>query len=103
TFQVLSERTSFFGVRFYPWVLHEVFGIPATEFTNGSLDVLSFLGRSGDKLFFDILKSHCFNERITIINAFLNAKIQSLSKKFLQIRPSIALIQSSEGNIKVDD
>src|SRR5690554_978125 len=102
-YKVLSDRTSFFGIRFYPWVLPELFGISATELTNGSLDILSLLGREGDILVSKMLKSHHFDQRIEIISTYLHAKIQDPSKKFLQTRQSIALIHSNEGRITVDE
>ncbi|MDM1295283.1 helix-turn-helix transcriptional regulator [Sphingobacterium sp. N143] len=102
-YQVLSDRTSFFGVRFYPWVLPELFGICATELTNGSLDILSLLGREGDRLVSDMLKSAHFDKRIEIISTYLSAKIQNPSKKFLQAQQSIVLIHSNEAEITVDE
>src|SRR5690606_8912695 len=76
-YEVLSDRTVFFGVRFYPWVLPELLGIPATELTNGSLDILSLLGRQGDTLKSEMLNSHHFRDRIRIITRYFNAKIQN--------------------------
>ncbi len=102
-YEVLSDRTVFFGVRFYPWVLPELFGIPATELTNDSLDIMSLLGRDGDALKSDMLNSYHFDHRIRIITAYLNSKIQNPSKRFMQIQHSFVLIRSSEGNITVDD
>lgn len=102
-YEVLSDRTVFFGVRFYPWVLPELFGIPATELTNDSLDIMSLLGRDGDALKSDMLNSDHFDDRIRIITTYLNSKIQNPSKRFMQIQQSFVLIRSSEGNITVDD
>jgi len=102
-YQVLSDRTSFFGVRFFPWVLPELFGIPATELTNGSHDILSLLGRKGDVLVSNMFKSRHFEERIEIITAYLSAKIHKPSIKFSQVQQSIALIHSHQGKITVDE
>lgn len=102
-YEVLSDRTVFFGVRFYPWVLPELFGIPATELTNGSLDILSLLGRQGDALKSEMLNSHHFQDRIRIITRYFNAKIQNPSNGLLRIQESFRLIRSSEGDITVDD
>lgn len=99
----LSDRTAFFGVRFYPWVLSELFGIPATELTNDTLDIISLLGREGDLLNSDMLKSHNFADRIRVITAFLVTKIQDPSKRFIQMQRSFALIRSCEGKVTVDD
>src|SRR5690606_7746360 len=102
-YEVISDRTAFFGVRFYPWVLPELFGVSATELTNDSLDIMSLLGREGDALKSDMLNSDHFDERIRIITTYLNAKIQTPSKRFVQIQQSLALIRSNQGNITVDD
>lgn len=102
-YKALSGRTGFFGVRFYPQALLELFNIPAVNITNGSADIISMLGREGLELSSKVLVAQTFSERIDIITHFLETKLDDSSGRLGRMETAFQLIRSSDGQVSIND
>lgn len=98
----IEKSFGIFGVYFYPYTLQSLLNIPSEEVTNMQLDLFNVLGIEGKELEEKMLESVDNNERLKIINNFLEKKLfKSLINN--SIYDAVHLIMNVKGNIKVNE
>jgi AraC-like DNA-binding protein len=76
----LPERHTFFGVRFHPASIRNIFGFPASEFANRAID-LTLLDSNFNSLWHQIAEQKSFHKRITIILNWIKKKYLCISTR----------------------
>lgn len=82
----LPEHHFFFGVQFHPTAIKDFFKIPASEFSNLTID-LTLLSSSFDYLWHQLAEVKTFDDRVLIITKWLESKI-------IETQPRDALLNS---------
>lgn len=75
---VLPGQHFFFGVRFHPAAIRHVFGVPAGEFANHSVD-LTLIDHSIHSLWHQLIEEKTFAGRVSTVTAWLLKKNYDIS------------------------
>ncbi|MCE6990908.1 helix-turn-helix domain-containing protein [Dyadobacter sp. CY323] len=73
----INQDFGIFGVYLYPFAIPVLFGIPSTEVINEMPDLITFLGKDGDKLENEMMLAPDNLVRVSILNAFLEKRLSS--------------------------
>ena len=95
----LGESIGLFGVRFYPYSLHQLLGIPADELTNKVYDVNTISGPNMDSLVEQILLSSRHDERIKLVCDFVTGILSD--KKLDPIYTLVRQVIQKEGLVNM--
>ncbi len=74
-----KEKYGIFGVHLQPYAIPMLFGISSGEFKNELVD-LSLLGQSGKDLTNQILSAQSNNQRLQLINGFLQQRLKAFDR-----------------------
>jgi AraC-like DNA-binding protein len=70
----LPGHQFFFGIRFHPTAIKDIFGIPAGEFANHSVD-LTLIDPSIDSLWHQLIEQDRFDDKISLVTKWLLSRI----------------------------
>lgn len=76
----LPHRQIFFGIRFQPSAIREVFGVPAGEFANHSAD-LTLIDDSVNSLWHQLIEQVTFDDRVALFTKWLSGRSSSLAPR----------------------
>jgi AraC-like DNA-binding protein len=88
------------GILFYPHAINELFGVPASQFTNQMIPLGDFLNK---ELVSQVMESATTNGQMELINNFLLKRVTSIHSEDKLVKHSLDKIKSSRGIIQVRD
>ncbi|HEX9826939.1 MAG TPA: helix-turn-helix domain-containing protein [Flavobacteriaceae bacterium] len=90
-----------FGFYLYPYALTQLFGIPASELTNQSIDLKTLCGEEGEILEEKIMLASGNDHRVGIITDFLEARLKNIKPEFSVICSSVKAISNAYSTVSV--
>ncbi len=90
-----------FGAYLYPFALPKLFSLPASDFTNVSLDLESVIGIDAGRLDEDMLAAKTNELRVAIACEFLTARLAKNVRDLPQIHLAILSILAAKGNVNI--
>jgi AraC-like DNA-binding protein len=104
TTSTVTSDTQFgvFGFYLYPYALKQLFGFPANELTNQSIDLKTLCGKQGEVLEEKIILASDNDERIKIVTRFLEARLKNSRSEFSTLCSSIKTISNAYKTISVN-
>jgi AraC-like DNA-binding protein len=99
-----STNNSFgiFGVYLYPFVIPQLFSIPASELSNQMPDLVSLLGADGRELEEKIIMAETNLQRVAILSFYLEKKLKNTTAQQAVISVINELIHS-KGSVPIED
>lgn len=76
------EKQQFFGIRFHPTAIKQLFRIPAGEFANQVTD-LTLIDKEIDSLWHQLAETEIFEERIKILSNWINVRTGTIPDRDL--------------------
>jgi AraC-like DNA-binding protein len=98
-----TKKFGLFGVYLYPYVLPELFFVPANEVSDQRIDLVSLLGKDGRFLEEKILTAQDNLERVETLTAFFEERILKKKYDHHQISALVKQIADSPALISIDD
>ncbi len=105
--QGISKVTSdtdfgIFGFYLYPYALVQLFGLPANELTNQSVDLKTLCGQQGAELEEKIMLASTNDQRIKMIADFLEARLRNTQSEFSRFCSSVKAISNAYATVSVN-
>ncbi len=98
----INQNFGIFGVYLYPFAINQLFGIPASEISNQSVDLKTLLGKNENGLEEKINLAKNTEQRIEIITRFLENKLLLSTNSKPGVFETINSIIHSNGFIDID-
>jgi len=98
---VVKRDWSIFGCYLYPYAIPRLFGFPANDLTNLLTDLRSLLGVEGGLLEEQIMTARDNTDRISILSAFLERRLDCAKRALPPIFRSVNRVIDSRGLIDV--
>ncbi|MES1219115.1 MAG: helix-turn-helix transcriptional regulator [Bacteroidota bacterium] len=76
----LPRHQFFFGTRFHPTAIKSIFGVPAGEFANNSVD-LTLVDPSLNSLWHQLIEQDSFDERVSLLSIWLMNRINKITNQ----------------------
>lgn len=100
---IVKRDWSIFGCYLYPYAIPRLLGFPASDFTDRLTDFRSALGVEGGELEERMMTAAGNSERITILSAFLESRLDRDLRELPPVFLSINRIIETRGSVRVDD
>lgn len=99
---VAKRDWSIFGCYIYPFAIPRMFGFPASDLTNDLTDFRSLLGVVGDELEEKIMTARNIAERVAILSAFLERRLDRDLRELPPVFTAINRIIKARGLIDLN-
>lgn len=99
---IVTRNWSIFGCYLYPYAIPRMFGFPASDLTDRITDFRSLLGIEGGELEERIMTAAGDKQRIDILSAFLERRLDRLSRELPRVFMSINHILETRGIVRMD-
>ncbi|NJK95435.1 MAG: AraC family transcriptional regulator [Bacteroidales bacterium] len=100
----VTSNTNFgvLGIYLYPYALTQLFGVPASEITNQSVDVQTLFGKQGKELEERIMMALDNKQRIKIISNFFESQLKNIKSEFSTLCSSVKTISNAYSTLTVN-
>jgi AraC-like DNA-binding protein len=98
------SKTDFgiFGFYLYPYALTQLFGLPANEITDQSVDIKTLCGRQGEDLEEKIMLALSNEQRIHLVIDFLEVQLKKMKPELSTLCSSVKTISNTYTAISVN-
>ncbi len=103
---LLTGEVAVFSVKLQPTALHDVFGLPMPELTNGSLALADLLGTAATAdLFSQLAEQRQLGARVQVLERFLQGRIAvpAAAPQHDPIAHAVQALRRSAGSARMDD
>lgn len=95
------ESFGIFGAYLYPFALPRLFGYPAYDFTNASIDLESVIGRDGRTLDERMIAAESNERRVEIVSEFLLARLRENARDLPPVHRAVHSMLAAKGCVNI--